>query len=356
MQYELNQFDESLLEDEVIDQTPIEAEESETKENVVDVEETPENEDVIEETPEVDENNLTAFESFLKSRGIRDGKTIVYENENGETEEVDFSTLSKEEQLEILNSVSDPGLSEDEVYTINYLRQNNASLQDVITYFQQQAVDEYIKSQNVQPKYSIDDYTDDELYLADVKAKYPDMTEDELKSELDFAKMNEDVFKKKCDVIRNNYKTIEENEKQAEKDAEIQQQRQYQESFANVLNSFEKITLDYKDPNSDYLILEENDRNKIFDYVFKPNVNGMSAFVEDLTKPEVIAELAWYRLFGADTISDISGYWKNELKKARKAAPTTKNKTQVTVKNQKSEENPTNNTQPSLSSAWDTLL
>ena len=354
---EYSQFDDSLLDDEIIEtQEPIKNDPPIEEEPIENVDNNDDNdEEPTEETPEVNDNDLSAFESFLKSRGVRDGKTIVYENDEGETEEVDFNTLSKDEQLEILNSISDPGLTEDEVNTINYLRQNNASLQDVITYFQQQAVDEYIKSQNVQPKYSIDDYTDDELYLADVKAKYPDMTEDELKSELDFAKMNEDVFKKKCDVIRNNYKTIEENEKQAEKDAEIQQQKQYQDDFASVLNSFEKITLDYKDPNSDYLILEEDDRNKIFDYVFKPNVNGMSAFVEDLTKPEVIAELAWYRLFGADTISDISGYWKNELKKARKAAPTTKNKTQVTVKNQKSETQTTTN-QPSLSSAWDKLL
>ena len=34
-------------------------------------------------------------------------------------------------------------------------------------------------------------------------------------------------------------------------------------------------------------------------------------FVEDLSKPEVIVELAWYRLFGKDTISDISNYWKD---------------------------------------------
>lgn len=291
---EYSQFDDSLLDDEIIEtQEPIKNDPPIEEEPIENVDNNDDNdEEPTEETPEVNDNDLSAFESFLKSRGVRDGKTIVYENDEGETEEVDFNTLSKDEQLEILNSISDPGLTEDEVNTINYLRQNNASLQDVITYFQQQAVDEYIKSQNVQPKYSIDDYTDDELYLADVKAKYPDMTEDELKSELDFAKMNEDVFKKKCDVIRNNYKTIEENEKQAEKDAEIQQQKQYQDDFASVLNSFEKITLDYKDPNSDYLILEEDDRNKIFDYVFKPNVNGMSAFVEDLTKPEVIAELA----------------------------------------------------------------
>ena len=181
MQYELNQFDESLLEAETVDQTPIETSEPENQENNDDaIEETHGDDETIEETPEVDENNLTAFESFLKSRGIRDGKTVVYENEDGETEEIDFSTLSKEEQLEILNSVSDPGLSEDEVHTINYLRQNNASLQDVITYFQQQAIDEYIKSQNIQPVYTVDDYTDDELYLADIKAKFPDMTEDEL--------------------------------------------------------------------------------------------------------------------------------------------------------------------------------
>lgn len=355
---EYSQFDDSLLDDEPIEtQEPIENDPPVEEEPVENVDNNDGNEEEpVEETPEVNDNDLSAFESFLKSRGVRDGKTIVYENDEGETEEVDFNTLSKDEQLEILNSISDPGLSDDEIYTINYLRQNNASLQDVITYFQQQAVDAYIKEHNVEPTYNVDDYSDDELYFADIKAKYPDMTDDEINDELQLAKTNEDVFKKKCEVIRNNYKTIEENRIKEEKELEAQQQKQYQDSFANVLNSFERITLDYKDPNSDYLILEEDDRNKIFDYVFKPTTSGMSAFVEDLSKPEVIAELAWYRLFGADTISDISGYWKSELKKARKTA-TPKNKTQVTVKNTKTETTPTNtNPQPSLSSAWDKLL
>lgn len=358
---EYSQFDDSLLDDETIEtQEPIENDPPVAEEPIENVDNNDDNdgndEEPTEETPEVNDNDLSAFESFLKSRGVRDGKTIVYENDEGETEEVDFNTLSKDEQLEILNSISDPGLSDDEIYTINYLRQNNASLQDVITYFQQQAVDAYIKEHNVEPTYNVDDYSDDELYFADIKAKYPDMTDDEINDELQLAKTNEDVFKKKCEVIRNNYKTIEENRIKEEKELEAQQQKQYQDSFANVLNSFERITLDYKDPNSDYLILEEDDRNKIFDYVFKPTTSGMSAFVEDLSKPEVIAELAWYRLFGADTISDISGYWKNELKKARKTT-TPKNKTQVTVKNTKTETTPTNtNPQPSLSSAWDKLL
>jgi hypothetical protein len=358
---EYSQFDDSLLDDEAIEtQEPIENDPPVAEEPIENVDNNDGNdgndEEPTEETPEVNDNDLSAFESFLKSRGVRDGKTIVYENDEGETEEVDFNTLSKDEQLEILNSISDPGLSDDEIYTINYLRQNNASLQDVITYFQQQAVDAYIKEHNVEPTYNVDDYSDDELYFADIKAKYPDMTDDEINDELQLAKTNEDVFKKKCEVIRNNYKAIEENRIKEEKELEAQQQKQYQDSFANVLNSFERITLDYKDPNSDYLILEEDDRNKIFDYVFKPTTSGMSAFVEDLSKPEVIAELAWYRLFGADTISDISGYWKNELKKARKTT-TPKNKTQVTVKNTKTETTPTNtNPQPSLSSAWDKLL
>ena len=106
MQFEHNQFD-NLLDDETTEDLN-----TETQEEVIEPagnsteeeeEDSSSSEEGTEETGEDDD--LDAFSSFLKSRGIRDGKTIIYENEEtGETEEVDFGTLSKDEQLSILES------------------------------------------------------------------------------------------------------------------------------------------------------------------------------------------------------------------------------------------------------------
>lgn len=353
MQFEHNQFD-NLLDDETTEDLN-----TETQEEVIEPagnsteeeeEDSSSSEEGTEETEE--EDDLDAFSSFLKSRGIRDGKTIIYENEEtGETEEVDFGTLSKDEQLSILESLTDPGLSEDEIETINLLRKTNSSFQDIITYYQQQAIDEYKAKNNSQETYTIDSYSDEELYLADQKAKFPEMTEEELKIELDVAKSNEDLFKKKVDLIRKQYKEQEENHIKEQEEAEKEQQKAYQNMFVDTLNDFNYISLDYKDPKSDSLILEEKDKNLIYDYVFKQTPEGVTKFVEDLSKPEVIVELAWYRLFGKDTISDISNYWKEELKKNRKATPS-KPKSNVAIK----KETKPQSQGTSLSSKWDELL
>lgn len=353
MQFEHNQFD-NLLDDETTEVTNTETQEEviEPADNSTEEEEeeTSSSEEETEETEE--EDDLDAFSSFLKSRGIRDGKTIIYENEEtGETEEVDFGTLSKDEQLSILESLTDPGLSEDEIETINLLRKTNSSFQDIITYYQQQAIDEYKAKNNSQETYTIDSYSDEELYLADQKAKFPEMTEEELKIELDVAKSNEDLFKKKVDLIRKQYKEQEENHIKEQEEAEKEQQKAYQNMFVDTLNDFNYISLDYKDPKSDSLILEEKDKNLIYDYVFKQTPEGVTKFVEDLSKPEVIVELAWYRLFGKDTISDISNYWKEELKKNRKATPS-KPESNVTIK----KETKPQSQGTSLSSKWDELL
>lgn len=354
MQFEHNQFD-NLLDDETTEVTNTETQEEviEPADNSTEEEEeeTSSSEEETEETEE--EDDLDAFSSFLKSRGIRDGKTIIYENEEtGETEEVAFGDLSKDEQLSILESLTDPGLSEDEIETINLLRKTNSSFQDIITYYQQQAIDEYKAKNGVQETYTIDNYSDDELYLADQKAKFPEMTEEELKIELDVAKSNEDLFKKKVDLIRKQYKEQEENHIKEQEEAKKEQQKAYQNMFVDTLNDFNYISLDYKDPKSDSLILEEKDKNLIYDYVFKQTPEGVTKFVEDLSKPEVIVELAWYRLFGKDTISDISNYWKEELKKNRKATPS-KPKANVTIKK---ETKPQTQQGTSLSSKWDELL
>ena len=48
----------------------------------------------------------------------------------------------------------------------------------------------------------IDDYDDDELFVADLKSKYPNFTDNELLDKLDAAKINEDLYNKEVAELR----------------------------------------------------------------------------------------------------------------------------------------------------------
>ena len=160
-------------------------------------------EEIIVESEEQknDETEQTdnALNAFLKTKGIVDPTKIQFENENGEIEDVDFNSLSREEQLTILNELTSPDLSDHELEVINYLRQNRVNFNEVIDYFANQKLEAYLNEhpESVHQKnYSIDDYTDDELYIADLKSKYPSFSDEELLSKLNTAKYNEDLFQK----------------------------------------------------------------------------------------------------------------------------------------------------------------
>ena len=313
------------------------------------------------------EPELNAYEQFLKARGVRDGKTIVYEDEDtGETSEVDFTTLATEEQLSILNELADPGLSEDEINTIEFLRKNNATMQDVIDYYSEQAVKEYIEKNGNAPAqvYSVDQYSDDELYLADLRSRYTDMTDEELASELEAAKYNEELFKKKVDIIRSNFKTAEENERKEAEAAQQKQREEYQSTFKNTLDQFNYIPMDYRDPDGGAMQVENAEKAAIWEYIFKQDAQGMTGFTRDLNDPQRVIEMAWRMLYGAEAMSDMTQYWKGELKKTRRAVTTepTKPKASVTTVVKDSAKQKTapaafaNDNYTSLNPGWGNLL
>lgn len=334
MEFEATQFDDSLL-----DPAPEEQDNPSVDSNPF--EPVNGNQDPTNDEPDNNEpqdsytEQMDAYMRFLQSRGIRDGKTIVYEDEDtGETSEVDFSTLSDDEKFNILNEITQPDLSDDEIQTINFLRQNNVTMQDVIGYYQEQAVKDYIEKsgQAVQKTYTSDSYSDEELYLADLKSRYPDMSDEELGIELDSAKESPELFAKKTEAIRNRYKEIEaQQQKEAEEEA-ARVQKEYQTQFTTALDNFNYIPMDYKDPNSGVFQVENSEKAAIWDYLFKPDANGMSAFAKDLNNPERVVEIAHKILFGAEAMSDLTQHFKQELKKARRSAtPSEKPKSTTTV-------------------------
>ncbi len=266
-------------------------------------------------------SNVSAVYQFLMQKGIEDPSKIKYETEDNNIEDIDFNTLSPEEQLTILNEVSNSDLSEHELGVVNYLRNNNATLEEVIDYFSEKRLQEYLTENPDkvhQTIYSIDDYSDDEIYMADLKSKYTSFTDEELAAKLEIAKSNEDLFKKEVDVLRDNYKAEEDNAKEAEKVRQDQEYQDLRNNLVEAVENFNEVSLDYTDPKSDSLVIEDNDKNQILSYLLNQDSDGKSQFVKDIEDPQTLIQLAWFRIHGQEVLSGITKYWKDILKSERK--------------------------------------
>ena len=276
--------------------------------------------------PSEDENNKSHdsedfLHNFLKEKGIEDPSKLQWEDENGEITDVDFDSLSDEDKLNVLNSLSDPGLSQHEIDVVNYLRQNGVTFNQVIDYFSKKAVDDYIAQNpdSVPTKtYTIDDYTDEELYLADLKSKYPDFTDEELTSKLNSAKLNEELFKKEVNALRTEYKKEEDAQVEAQKQKEQQDYDNLVSNLQNILGNFNEVVLDSTDPESDVLEIEDSDKDQVLAYLLNQDTDGKSQLVKDLENPTTLIELAWLRTQGRALIDNSTRYWKDLLKQERK--------------------------------------
>lgn len=277
----------------------------------------------LENTEVPAEPELDVWHQYLKDMGIEDSKAIQFETEEGKIETVDFDSLDRETQLTMLKELSDPGLSEHEIEVVNYLRRNNASFNDVIDYFAEQRLQEYLNENPDavhQKKYSVDEYSNDELYLADLKNKYPTLTDEELLAELDSAKLNEELFNKKSDAIRQQYKEQEEKVKQEQEQAEQQRYEVLQQNIVDAVLNFKEISIDSDPESEDWrgLEIEDRDRQQILAYLLDQDQEGKSQLVRDIEDPAELIKLSWYKLYGDETFKHITTYWKGLLKDARR--------------------------------------
>ena len=259
--------------------------------------------------------------SYLKSYGIVDPKKIQFENDEGGVDEVDFNSLSKEEQLTMLQELSSSNYSDYEKDVINFIRRNGGDLRTIVEAYQNKAIEDYLaQNPNAIPQksYQIDDYSDDELYIADLAAKFPEFTEDELNDKLESAKTNEELFKKEVDALRTFYKGEEDRQAEEAVQREQQEYQNLQNTLLDAVGRFNEIVLDTADPQSDSLEIEDSDKQVMLDYLLAADKDGQSQFDKDLSDPYALIELAWLRTHGRDTITGISQYWKKELADTRK--------------------------------------
>lgn len=256
--------------------------------------------------------------AFLRSKGINPN-SIKFTDDNGEQEEKKFSDLSAEEQLQILqyNDLDDNyGLTAEETQLINSLRENNLSVQDYNNYIAKQAIDNYTQA-NYQPRYQVDDISDDELFIIDLKARIPELSDDEVLSELDNAKANEELFEKKIQSIRDDYKQkedlIEQQDKQLREQQAAQQAQQFEQLIINTIQENDSIDL-----GDSQLALSVDDKNEIASFILDEDATGVRYISRALDDPRTLVKMVWYALKGDEAFSKISDYYKSKISEAAK--------------------------------------
>lgn len=264
-----------------------------------------------------------AMTAYLRARGI-DKSRIRTVDENGNAVESDFDDLSEQEKLDILNSAEDSPISDDELATLNYLRQNGVNIQEYTQLIQQQAVEDYLAQSQAQ-NFQIDDLSDDELFCLDLINRFgDDMSNEEIDAELDSAKIDEELFQKKVDLIRQQYQQQEAARAQQIQNAALAEQQQdfaeFTGSIANAANNLNEIQGVELDPE---------DKQQIMDFLLTPDAANRTGFSKVLSDPDAIVRLAWFYLYGDQTFNATVDYFKNELSKSRRGnsyAPRTVNR------------------------------
>jgi hypothetical protein len=280
----------------------------------------PQGEEIHEDEPSNEPTEDDIITTLLKDKGINPD-AIKFENETGEIEEKSFNELSREEQLQILNydeSNDDYGLAEDEVSLINELRENNLSAEEYKKYIAQQAIQEYLASnQEETPIYEVDSIPDDELYLIDLKAKIPELTDEDAAAELELAKQHEALYQKKVQGIRNEYKKKEELlAQQEEEEQRLAAEKAAQEFEDTIVAAIqENDTIDLGESS---LTLSEDDMNEIASFILDSDVAGVRHIAKALNDPKTLVGMVWYALKGQEAFSQISDYYKQKITEASK--------------------------------------
>lgn len=269
--------------------------------------------------PSDPESNTDDFiTSLLRTRGIEDKSKIKFENEEGETEEVDWDSLDNETKLNILNSsVGDTNtdLDDAEIQLINAVRQSKLSPAEYIQYKQQEGVNAYLQNnQGDTYTFKVNELSDDELFVTDFMTR-TGVTEEEAFEALDRAKANETLFKKQMGAIRTEYQKYEE---EAIRYDELRKQEQAQAQFEQFAGGVRDEIADFTEFAGCELNMNNEDMQELYDFITGFDAAGNSYFGKALNDPNTLVRMAWFALNGEQMIQDINEYYKKEIANVRK--------------------------------------
>lgn len=259
---------------------------------------------------ESNDDDDSFMSDFLRSKGIDDPSRIKFEDENDNIIERNWNDLTREEQINILNTPLQPqyednnDLSDEEVTLLTQIRQSGLTPSQ---YLQQIQGDQIIQ----EPTYKIDDLSDDEVYILDLESRVGELSDDDAAQALSVAKQNEDLFNKQVEGIRKEYKDREDYNTQQEQ-AQLEQQQQeayyqYQDAVVNAINNFNSIG------NLD-LNFEDSDKEELAEFMLSPDEAGNNYLYRALQDPETLVKAAWFILNGDEAFDSITDYFTNQIK------------------------------------------
>lgn len=273
-------------------------------------------------TEESQQEESDIISDLLKDRGIEDKNKIKFEDDSGNVVERSWDSLTIEEQKNILNQDpdSDPekNLDEQEIEMINQMRLHGMNPAEYVTALRQQgAAMVNSKTDNQEPNYETDDFTDDELFILDLQYRSPEMSDEEAYQALESAKNNEELFKKQIAGIRQYYKGLETDMKsQKELEAKQEQEEQFQNYSNMVLDSIQNIN---SIGNLD-LDLNTEDKEELAQFILGRDQAGINWFGKALEDPDTVVRMAWFALKGEDAFNDIENYISQQIKTAAQNA------------------------------------
>lgn len=263
-------------------------------------------------------NEDTLIEDLLRSRGITDSSKINFQDDNGEITQVDWKSLSREEQFNILNQeqpseVDD--LDDDEIELLNSIRASKMSPREFLDHYSRQGIQNYINSSQV-PNYRVDQIEDDVLYVTDLIAKLGDdnITDEELQTLLEKAKENPELYQKQIAALRSEYQNLEDQHYQQ---IQAAQQQQQQQQFNQFAQNIQQEIMQFNNIAGFDINMDQDDMQELYEFISGFDSAGVSIFGKVLNDPKSLVKMAWFALRGEDALEDINNYWINELKKVR---------------------------------------
>lgn len=308
--------------DDDLSQPQINGNDSTTTQNNSIVED-PFSEDVVSQRNDEDD----IISELLRGKGIEDKSRLKFANDRGEIEEVDWNTLSKQEQLEILTgeepeeeefSSLEEQMDDDEIELINEIRRSNMTPAEYLRYIQNAGISNYLQNQTPS-HYEVDDIGDDELYIIDLISKLGEenVSDQELQDMLDAAKSNEATYQKQVLAIRNEYKRLEDSNKQQDamykQQAQLNRYNSFAESIENEIRNFTEI-------GGYDLNMDESEMEEIYNLIVGMDAAGVNNFSKVLNHPQTLVRMAWFALNWENAIQDINDYWTDQIKKVRESS------------------------------------
>lgn len=251
-----------------------------------------------------DEDGKDVVQAYLESRGINTN-SIKFQDPNGIVSQKNWNDLSAEEQYNILQDANkDPqvDLNQQEILLINNIREKGLSPAQYLDQYAQAVMN----TQPTMPEKPIEgglsSLSDDDVYVADLITKIPDITDEEAEAALDSAKTNPSIFQRQVASIRQQFAANEEMQDAQQKAAIEQAQNQrlevFQDSVLDSINNFNGIG------NLD-ISLTQPEAEDIAQFILGHNELGTSGLGQALQDPENLVKASWFLLNQDNIFEDI---------------------------------------------------